>query len=151
MKVACRHCRIVFDKKIAEIKRSPKHYCSKKCTGLGKIAENNKKLYEKCESNADGCMNWTGSLNLYGYGVTRYAGKIMLAHRASYLFSVGKINNNLCVLHTCDNPKCINPEHLWLGTHQDNMKDMTDKGRRYKNPPQTADLSDSTSQVGNDS
>lgn len=72
------------------------------------------------------CWEWQGALDEDGYGIIGVKQK--LTHRLSYEFFVGPINGmNVC--HSCDNPKCINPGHLWLGTHADNARDKTEKGR----------------------
>jgi hypothetical protein len=75
-------------------------------------------------------MEWAMFTNANGYGVTRYNGKACLAHRVSYEISKGDIGG-ACVCHSCDNPSCVNPEHLFLGTHKDNMDDMRSKGRKW--------------------
>lgn len=78
-----------------------------------------------------GCWKWAGSTVNGGYGMInagRGAGNI-LAHRASYAIHVGEIPDGMLVLHRCDNPSCVNPKHLFLGDHNDNMKDMARKGR----------------------
>jgi len=81
-----------------------------------------------------GCWNWLLSKTNDGYGVQciekqGIKKRIWLAHRVSYEQNVSKIPNGLCVLHKCDNPPCVNPSHLFLGTIQDNMKDRDMKGR----------------------
>ena len=84
------------------------------------------------------CIIWTGPLNTAGYGLFD-VGKIgrrsikMLAHRQAWVFAFGAIPDRLCVLHRCDVRACVNPEHLWLGTMSDNMKDALAKGRAF--PP----------------
>jgi HNH endonuclease len=81
-----------------------------------------------------GCIEFRGRLNACGYGVLRINGRSTLAHRAAHELHVGPIPDGLQVLHTCDNPACINPDHLWLGTHTDNMRDMASKGRGRRAP-----------------
>lgn len=76
-----------------------------------------------------GCMEWTDRLSRAGYGRTTYLGKEWGAHRLSWFLKNGPIPDGMNVLHKCDNPPCINPEHLFLGTHLDNMRDMAAKGR----------------------
>lgn len=72
-----------------------------------------------------GCWEWLGAISgKNGYGVITINGKAKSAHRVSYEISVGKIEKGLMVLHKCNNRICINPEHLYLGTHNDNMRDM---------------------------
>lgn len=77
-----------------------------------------------------GCIEWTGSKNEDGYGSVGYRGAVWLAHRLVWTLRMGDIPAGMCVLHRCDNPCCININHLWLGTHSDNMADMANKGRR---------------------
>ncbi len=75
------------------------------------------------------CWIWVGGKSLNGYGKFFLNGKLTEAHRASYAIFRGVIPPNMCVCHTCDNPCCVNPKHLWLGTRSDNMQDMLAKGR----------------------
>ena len=79
-----------------------------------------------------GCWQWIGCKNSDGYGgFALGTGKGReLAHRTAYQLFNGVIPKGKCVLHTCDNPACVNPKHLWLGTHTDNMKDKKRKGRQ---------------------
>ncbi|NRB10182.1 MAG: HNH endonuclease [Rickettsiaceae bacterium] len=84
------------------------------------------------------CWYWQGARNSQGYGViskgTRKQGNVK-AHRASYeIFNFQQISNKQCVCHHCDNPACVNPHHLFLGSQQDNVLDMVKKGR-HKLPP----------------
>ena len=73
-----------------------------------------------------GCHEWMGQINRYGK--FRYKGG-QLAHRFSWELNYGPIPEGLHVLHRCDNPSCVRPDHLFLGTHNDNMKDKVLKGR----------------------
>jgi hypothetical protein len=81
----------------------------------------------------DGCWYWTGYLNAKGYGCIRVSRKTLLAHRVNYELLVSPIPSGLIACHSCDNPSCINPHHIFIGTMSDNMKDMVIKGRSPKN------------------
>jgi hypothetical protein len=84
--------------------------------------------------NAADCWEWSGPRNRQGYGTID--GK--LATRLMHGFMAGKaVPTNLLVCHSCDNPPCVNPRHLWLGTHKDNALDMVAKGRRVQRGPLT--------------
>lgn len=81
----------------------------------------------------NGCWLYTGFLKWDGYGwLARYInGKVryLTAHRYAWILTRGEPKKGLHVLHKCDNPPCCNPDHLWLGTHKDNMLDKKAKGR----------------------
>lgn len=80
----------------------------------------------------DGCWEWQAGKfesSKGGYGQFYYEGKPIQAHRFSYMMFVNDIPEGLVVLHTCDNPPCVNPSHLTLGTHEDNAKDRESKLR----------------------
>jgi HNH endonuclease len=76
-----------------------------------------------------GCWLWTGGWNNQGYGVLGSRNKKYLSHRVSYECRFGAIPDGLNVLHKCDTPTCCNPDHLFLGTHAENMRDCAIKGR----------------------
>ena len=80
-----------------------------------------------------GCWEWNGARDKHGYGTRRIGprgdNKNWFAHRLSYYEHYGEIDDELYVLHKCDNPCCVNPEHLYQGTHQDNMDDVRDRKR----------------------
>lgn len=78
----------------------------------------------------DACWNWVGEKDGGGYGRTRWEGKCHKAHRIAWRLLRGKIPAGLFVLHHCDNRSCCNPEHLYLGTQADNMRDMVERKRR---------------------
>lgn len=106
-----------------------REYCCTKCKLLGEVTKRK-----------NGCWEWKGNLHNNGYGYTTMyeTNKREHVHRISYRVFKGEIPEGLCVCHQCDNRKCINPEHLWLGTHKDNNQDCIKKGRQAvgdkKNP-----------------
>lgn len=77
----------------------------------------------------DQCWLWTGAETSYGYGHFSVNGRLWLAHRTSYFIFTGRDPKELLVCHKCDVRLCCNPNHLFLGTHDDNQKDMAQKGR----------------------
>jgi len=92
--------------------------------------EYKKRFWNKIEKKEpDKCWIWKGAKQKSGYGRFKINGKLYLAHRVCYELTFGIIPNNLWVLHKCDNPKCVNPHHLFLGTRSDNMNDALKKGR----------------------
>jgi len=90
------------------------------------------KVNKKCES---GCWEWMGAIR-NGYGCMKINKKTVDVHRLSWIIFHKNIPESLWILHRCDNHKCVNPSHLFLGTHSDNMQDMCSKGRHYfqRNP-----------------
>lgn len=85
----------------------------------------------KFVSKQEGCWPWKGALHRDGYGRFNLPchGGMVIAHRFAWKMTYGEIPDGMHVLHRCDNPPCCNPEHMWLGTHRENMDDRSRKGR----------------------
>lgn len=75
------------------------------------------------------CVNWEGCIQWNGYGKLRRNDKSLLAHRVAYANAYGEVPKGMWVLHKCDNRRCVNPYHLFLGTAKDNTQDMIKKCR----------------------
>lgn len=90
-------------------------------------------FHRKYTKVSSGCWEWSARISPFGYGqFSTSDGDSWQAHRFSYTLHKGKIPKGLCVCHTCDNRKCVNPTHLWVGTRNDNIQDMHRKGRARK-------------------
>jgi len=87
------------------------------------------------KNGADGCWLWQGYHCRFGYGYFSIDRVPTTAHRVAYLLTYGSFDQSLNVLHRCDNPPCVNPTHLFLGTRADNVRDMDAKGRRGRGAP----------------
>lgn len=92
---------------------------------------NREEFFARCSPEPNtGCWLWEGSLMTRGYGQARVSGMNIGAHRLGYSLYRGDIPPGIEVFHHCDTPACCNPDHLFLGTHAENMRDMVKKGRR---------------------
>ncbi len=121
-------------------------FCSQKCKMRGIGVMSAEKMREKWKEEPfitamersfnkfvikqDGCWDWRGSKKKkLPYGMMTIRGKEYMAHRVSYMIHIGEIPEGRVVLHKCDNPPCSNPDHLYVGTYQDNQDDKRERGR----------------------
>jgi hypothetical protein len=99
---------------------------------MGRRKDYNGTIYERLSANLvlaeNGCWEFTGTKTPKGYGRISFNGVHEYTHRVSWILHNGPIPKGLVILHSCDNPPCCNPEHLSVGTHKDNSRDMVRKG-----------------------
>lgn len=89
-------------------------------------------ILDRLDKTDSGCWIWTGPKDPDGYGKTWWQGAAnRRVHRVVYTNMIGPIKDGYHILHKCDNPSCANPDHLWQGTHLENMQDAKQKGRKY--------------------
>jgi hypothetical protein len=114
-------------KEIKEYKSLKRKHCSLKCRDWRNPKQ---RLYDKFKvDESTGCWNWTAGLDRDGYSVFEFRPFAQRGHRASWIIHNGSIPDGMLVCHKCDNRKCINPDHLFLGTSSDNNQDMMNKMR----------------------
>ncbi len=132
----CEVCGSSFLVKPSRAKRGNARFCSKKCYYKSYPTTPLSELFSRHigETTDRGCIIWNGYKNKSnGYGMTHDAeNRSTYAHRIAWELANGPIPDGLWVLHKCDNPPCVNVEHLFLGTRQDNIDDMVSKGRQRK-------------------
>lgn len=137
----CLYCNKEFKTIPCEIKRGNGKFCSQSCStsyrnNISKTLNIHfpSAIYRfyfniSKDKHPNGCWIWTKNKNSQGYGKFSVNMKTVMAHRFSWELYYGKIESHILVCHKCDNPSCVNPEHLFLGNHKDNSQDRSKKGR----------------------
>ena len=130
----CQHCNKEF-----RLRRPwNQRFCSRRCVNLARVKIPIEQRFSKFTIKTDRCWNWTGKRNRRSYGCisisTDGQKRTVIASRLAWELYCGPIPQGLFVCHHCDNPACVNPAHLFIGTQKDNLQDASRKGR-LKNLP----------------
>lgn len=126
----CDFCGVLFDARDFKLKIGKDRCCSRQCAASLRTVPPADRFWPKVDKSGD-CWEWTACKGVRGYGrfTVRHGESPQSAHRVAYELTFGVITNDLCVLHRCDNPSCVRPDHLFLGTRNDNVQDAMSKGR----------------------
>lgn len=145
IEVNCPSCGSVNFRTPWKIKHRGSVFCNRECY-LNRPIDRLARFESRIMKSNIGCWEWIGMKNRQGYGKeTDAKGILRLAHRLSWQFYVGEIPEGKFLLHRCDNPGCVRPDHLFLGTQVDNMKDMAMKSRQARGTKKkNAKLTDAT-------
>lgn len=125
----CAGCHKTFQINQSRINAGEGTFCGKSCF-YSWIKTTTEQRFWSHVNKTETCWIWTLSKDSDGYGHVGVNGKLRGAHKVSWEFAFGPIPDGLDVLHKCNNRPCVRPDHLFLGTHQDNMEDMIRKGRQ---------------------
>lgn len=138
---ACEHCSASFFADPNEVAKGWARFCSIQCANAAKFGPPEERFW-KSVNKTDDCWLWTASLDKDGYGKFYVNGKHIRAHAYSFTLHTGESTTGKMVCHSCDNPTCVRPDHLWLGTSKENNHDAINKGPRpawfMVNPEQRA-------------
>lgn len=133
----CGHRPVIRSECLTKSGRSHCEKCKVSLTRPTYRQKTKERLLRGVKKTPNGCWEWVKGFDSNGYGNITVECKTQRVHIISYQLFVGLIPSGMCVCHTCDNPPCCNPDHLFLGTHRDNMNDMTKKGRRISGEKST--------------
>jgi hypothetical protein len=133
----CAECGIVFERnrKFSRAQWAAAKYCSKACAGLAltklfaALRPTIREKFEQRFERGSGCWNWTGTIEGYGYGVLDHNWKRYRAHVLALEFDGRPVPKGMVACHHCDNPRCVRPDHLYVGTVKDNAIDAKERGR----------------------
>lgn len=134
--MACKYCGDIFQFRRKDLSRG-RYYCSVRCAARDRAPRPRRSLIDRFWDHVvktDGCWLWEPTVATNDYGRIRIGGRgaKVKTHRLSWEIHVGPIPDGMHVLHRCDTPPCVRPEHLFLGTHAENHVDKTRKGRQTR-------------------
>jgi hypothetical protein len=126
----CALCGAAFHRPPAQRRRGRGRFCSRTCKTISQMSGPDIRVWPLivCDLETQ-CWMWTGAIDRKGYGRVWNPGRTALAHRIVWELLRSPLIRTQCLLHTCDTPLCVNPDHLWIGTRQDNNRDRDSKGR----------------------
>lgn len=127
----CKGCGKTFTRKLSQVTRKgcTGEYCSRPCLIAYKASPT---YFWSLVTKTETCWIWNGYRSRLGYGSINWSGKKQVASRVSYEWANGTIPEGMFVLHKCDNPPCVNPDHLEIGTPADNSRQMVERNRQTK-------------------